>query len=45
VLPGGARPGWDYVLVARPEASVTRDFAALLDDLREALVRVHRGRP
>jgi ribonuclease P protein component len=45
VLPGGARPGWDYVLVARPEASVTRDFAALLDDLREALARVHGGRP
>jgi ribonuclease P protein component len=44
VLPGAARPGWDYVLVARPGATVERDFAALIDDLRGALVRVHGGR-
>ncbi|NBE07589.1 ribonuclease P protein component [Paragemmobacter ruber] len=44
VLPPLARPGWDYVLVARPEATVTRDFAALCDDLRAALTSVHQAR-
>jgi ribonuclease P protein component len=44
VLPPLANPGWDYVLVARPEATVTRDFAALRDDLRAALASVHQGR-
>lgn len=44
VLPPLARPGWDYVLVARPEATVTRDFAALRDDLRAALGSVHQAR-
>jgi ribonuclease P protein component len=41
VLPGMARPGWDYVLVGRPGATVARDFAALEGDLRGALARVH----
>jgi ribonuclease P protein component len=45
VFPAAARPGWDYVLVARPGATIERDFAAMLDDLREALARVHGGRP
>ena len=40
-----AQPGWDYVLVARPEATVTRAFAHLRDDLRMALASVHQGRP
>lgn len=43
VLPEGAQPGWDYVLVGRPEATATRDFAALTEDLRHALRRVHSG--
>ena len=33
--------GWDYVLVGRPEATVSRPFSELLDDLRTALARVH----
>ncbi len=37
-----ARPGWDYVLVARPEATVSRDFAALTADLARALAKLHR---
>ncbi len=45
VLPGLAQPGWDYVLVGRPEATVDRSFADLLEDLRGALRRVHGGRP
>lgn len=41
VLPGAARPGWDYVLVGRPGATVSRDFAALVADLGEAVRKVH----
>lgn len=42
VLPGLARPGWDYVLVAKPGATVTRDFALLKTDLEGAMRGVHR---
>jgi ribonuclease P protein component len=41
VLPDQGIPGWDYVLVGRPEATVARPFPELLDDLRTALGRVH----
>ena len=41
VMPGLARPGWDYVLVGRPGATVERDFADLRADLAAALARVH----
>ena len=41
-LPALARPGWDYVLVGRPDATVTRDFALLLTDLAAAVRGVHR---
>jgi ribonuclease P protein component len=43
VLAQEARPGWDYVLVARPAATVERSFAGLVEDLRLALGRVHGG--
>ena len=39
-----ARPGWDYVLVARPAATVSRPFPDLLADLTSALTSVHRDR-
>ena len=42
VLAQQARPGWDYVLVARPQATVSRPFADLLADLAVALAAVHR---
>ncbi len=45
ILPLGARPGWDYVLVARPGVTVDRTFALLLDDLAGALRQVHKGTP
>jgi ribonuclease P protein component len=45
ILPQAGCPGWDYVLVGRPEATVTRDFAALRDDLRRALSQIHRDLP
>ncbi|MGF1553029.1 MAG: ribonuclease P protein component [Paracoccaceae bacterium] len=41
VLPAAGRPGWDYVLIGRPDATVARSFDALLADLAEALARVH----
>ena len=41
VLPKLARPGWDYVLVAKPEATILRDYKDMLADLATALVSVH----
>ncbi|MGO4853813.1 ribonuclease P protein component [Phaeovulum sp. W22_SRMD_FR3] len=41
VLPQAGRPGWDYVLVGRPDATANRDFAALLADLSRALTQIH----
>lgn len=42
VFPTRARAGWDYVLVGRPEATVSRDFAAMRAELIAALDKVHR---
>ncbi|MGB8812262.1 MAG: ribonuclease P protein component [Paracoccaceae bacterium] len=41
VLPGMAKPGWDYVLVGRPGATIEREFKALLGDLATALAQIH----
>ncbi|KZD06284.1 ribonuclease P protein component [Oceanibaculum pacificum] len=38
VMPLNAKPGHDYVLIARRDTA-TRDYALLLDDLRQALKR------
>jgi ribonuclease P protein component len=43
VLPAEGRPGWDYVLIGRHEATDARPFDALCDDLRKALRKVHEG--
>ncbi|MDD2869475.1 ribonuclease P protein component [Neomegalonema sp.] len=40
VLAEGAGAGVDYVLIARPEVTLERPYAALLTDLAEALRRV-----
>jgi ribonuclease P protein component len=40
-LPENARPGWDYVLIGRREATATRDFRQMREDLRQALDQVH----
>lgn len=42
VLPGACRAGWDYVLVARPGATISRDYIDLMADLDYALRAVHR---
>ena len=41
ILPTHGRPGWDYVLVGKREATAAREFAALKGDLIAALARVH----
>jgi ribonuclease P protein component len=44
VLQPVALAGWDYVLVARPDATVSRPYADLCADLSQALASVHKGR-
>lgn len=44
IMPGLCHPGWDYVLVARPGATITRDYSDLRADLEFALRAVHRTR-
>lgn len=41
VLPGTARPGWDYVLIGRQETNA-QVFAAMVADLRRAVDRLSR---
>lgn len=41
VLPRLARPGWDYVLIGKAQATAERPFPALLADLEGALARIH----
>lgn len=42
VFPADATPGCDYVLIAR-KAAETRNFAALLDDMKRALLSLSRN--
>jgi ribonuclease P protein component len=39
VFPEAASPGYDYVVIARPQAE-TREFSLLLDDMKRALLRL-----
>lgn len=41
VLPTEGRPGWDYVLIGRREATDARPFDALCRDLSDALRKLH----
>ena len=41
VMPQAARPGWDYVLIGRPETTATRPFDQMQADLQRALGQVH----
>lgn len=41
VLPVTGQDGWDYVLIGRAGATIDRPFAALQDDLRYALQKIH----
>lgn len=44
VLPAHGRPGWDYVLIGRPEATAARPYARLCDDLADAIAAIHAPR-
>ena len=44
VLTHSAQPGWDYVLVAKPDVTPDRLFALLLTDLQSALAQIHKAR-
>ncbi len=44
VLPEKGQDGWDYVLIGRADVTAGRPYAALLDDLRYALRKVHAAR-
>jgi ribonuclease P protein component len=44
VLPQRGLPGWDYVLIGRPEATAARPFASLCEDLTSALAAIHDRR-
>jgi len=41
VLAARARPGWDYVLIGRQGTTVSRDYAAMGDDLARAAAKIH----
>ena len=41
VLPHHGKPGWDYVLIGRPEITATLPFETLTADLAAALAKVH----
>lgn len=43
VLSELGRPGWDYVLIARAERTVSRDFATMRTELQTAVTRAHAG--
>lgn len=44
VLPEYGATDYDYVLIGRKERTAARDFAALQDDLRTALIQIHGPR-
>ena len=41
VLSTEAKQGWDYVLVGRPNETISRPFAQLVADLKRAVAKVH----
>ena len=44
VLPAHGRPGWDYVLIGRRDATAGREFARMARELESALERLHAPR-
>ena len=42
VLPVDGRPGWDYVLIGRADATADHPFEAMKADLARALRKLHR---
>ncbi|SMP19046.1 ribonuclease P protein component [Shimia sagamensis] len=44
ILPDHGKPGWDYVLIGRKDATAIREFLALQGDLKWALRKLHTPR-
>jgi len=44
ILPVQGLDGWDYVLIGRANVTADRPYAALLDDLKYALRKLHAPR-
>lgn len=44
VLPAAGRPGWDYVLIGRPDLTASREYVLLVADLGAAVDAVHAER-
>lgn len=42
ILQKHGRNGWDYVLIGKKHTTITREFQALLSDLKYALKKVHK---
>ena len=42
VLPNHGRDGWDYVLVGRKDMTARLPFETLLQDLKRALIAIHK---
>jgi ribonuclease P protein component len=42
VLPVDGRPGWDYVLIGRADATADHPFEAMKADLARALRKLHK---
>ncbi len=45
VLPGLARPGWDYVLIGRAGATADLPFDQLSGNLTRAIEKLHAAKP
>ncbi len=43
VIPTMGLPGFDYVLIGRPEATATHPFDAMREDLRRTLDKLHEA--
>lgn len=41
ILPEAGQPGWDYVLIGRPEVTAERPLEQMKADLRWALEKIH----
>ncbi|WP_294226964.1 ribonuclease P protein component [uncultured Shimia sp.] len=44
ILPAYGKPGWDYVLIGRKDATAARDIQTLQGDLKWALRKLHAPR-
>ena len=43
ILPANGRPGWDYVLIGRADATILKPLTQMKTDLENALRRIHQS--